>query len=215
LFGIQDEILSDNLDVSALNDIQKELLCMLSWVPRLQGRILQSVLANRHAVSELDFFYATDNLVLGCLVEAAGTTLAISPAIRPMFRRRYGFGPEGLLHDFSNALAAEWNSSLGNDDFRGELFDAFVFMHALEGKSLPPLLRELLLPSTLREVLRETYDRGRDDEDALRRVVAWGRIADGMRMDETVREEVFATVVRAHIRLGEIRGGRVDPEGIR
>ena len=146
---------------------------MLSWVPHLPGRILQSVLAKRHDTTELDFFKAVDNLVLGCLVGPTGNDLGISPAIRQMFRRRYGYGPQNLLQDFSAALFEEWKVSSDNNDFRGELFDAFVFMHALEGKSLPPELRRLLLPSTLQLVMRETYARGRENTEALRRVILW------------------------------------------
>ena len=78
-------------------------------------------------------------------------------------------------------------------------------MHALEGKSLPKEFRNLLLSSTLREVVRDTHARGRDDDDeeALHRVVLWGSVADEMRMDEAVREEILSTVVSAHIRLRE------------
>ncbi|MBF5044504.1 TIR domain-containing protein [Aggregicoccus sp. 17bor-14] len=203
LFSVQDEILSENLDVEALSEVQQEVLCMLSWVPRLSGRILERVVMARHKTSGPDFAESIDNLILGCLVLVAGSGFAISSAIREMFRRRYGYGPSGLIKEFSAALSDEWRQSVENSEFRSELFDAFVFMHALEGKSLPDELQNLLLPSTLQEVIRETYARGRDDAEALRRVVAWGSIAQKMKLDETVREEILSSVVRAHIRLGE------------
>jgi tetratricopeptide (TPR) repeat protein len=203
LYEIQDEVLSDNLDVDALSELQKELLCMLSWVPHLSGNVLQKVLASRHKVTDLDFVNSVDNLILGCLVTPISSNLAMSPAIRAMFRRRYGFGPTNLLKAFSAALSEEWTRSASSGDVSADLFDAFVFMHALEGKSLPPELRQLLLPSTLLEVLRDTYQRGRDDADAWKQVLGWGSIAAHMRMDETVKEEILSTVVRAHIRLEE------------
>ncbi len=178
---------------------------MLSWVPQLDGRIIESVLKSRHRIQESAFADALDNLILGCLVLVAGSNLMISPAIRQVFRRRYGYGETGLLQTFSEALDSAWTEARAAGEFRSDLFDAFVFMRALEGKSLPDELRKLLLPSTLREVVRETYARGRDgdDYDALRRVVAWGAVADDLRIDETVREEILSTVVLSQVRLSE------------
>jgi hypothetical protein len=80
--------------------------------------------------------------------------------------------------------------------------DALAFMAAIEGGTLPPEFRDLLLPSTLQAIVKETYDRGHDDPEALRRVVAWGASALKARMDETAREEILSYVLRAHVRLG-------------
>ena len=74
-------------------------------------------------------------------------------------------------------------------------------MSALEGGTLPPELSPLLLPSTLQELVRETYDSGHDNPAALQRVVTWGQPALTMRMSETTREEILSYVARALIRL--------------
>lgn len=207
LFGIQDEILSENLDVDALTDIQKEILCLLSWVPHLDGKIIQQVLRARHKTSLEDFAAALEDLILGCLIGITESSYFISAAIRQMFRRKYGYGPAGLLKEFSGVLAKAWEETANGKEFNSELFDAFVFMHVLEGKSLPTEFRSLLLPSTLREIIRDAYGRGRDDDDAdaLRRVTSWGRAAESMRMDEGVREEILSTVISAHIRMAEYK----------
>lgn len=204
-FHLQDEIISENLEISSLTKEQLELLCMLSWVPRIEARIIEEVIRSRHNTSRVAFAAALDNLILGCLVVVVGDNLMISPAIRHVFRRRYGYGEKGLLEAFSSALDATWTKAQKGGEFRADLFDAFVFMRALEGKSMPEQFRRLLLPSTLREVVAEAYARGRDqyDSEALRRVVVWGSIAETLNMDETVREEILSTVVRSHIRLGE------------
>lgn len=205
LYSVQDEVLSDNLQVDALTDIQQEVLCMLSWVPQLHGSVLERVIKARHKIVPVHFFREIDSLLLGCLVLVSEENFTISSAIRQMFRRKYGYGPQGLLSEFATCLRQEWNAAVARDEFSSDLFDAFIFMHALEGKSLPRELRDLLLPSTLEAVMRETYARGRDDDDpeALRRVAAWGSALDQMRMDETVREEIEGIVVQAHIRLNE------------
>jgi hypothetical protein len=44
LYSIQDQILSENLDMNALSAAEKDLLCILSWVPRLNGQIAEEVL---------------------------------------------------------------------------------------------------------------------------------------------------------------------------
>jgi tetratricopeptide (TPR) repeat protein len=77
-------------------------------------------------------------------------------------------------------------------------------MHALEGSSLPRELRGLVTPGTLSELVREAYSRGKDDEDqdALKRVVSWGTLAEDMTMSAATKEEILSTVARAQIRLG-------------
>lgn len=204
-FHLQDEIISENLEMTSLTKVQQELLCALSWVPQIDGRILEAVIQSRHKTSRVDFAGALDNLILGCLVLVVEDNLMISPAIRQVFRRRYGYGEKGLLEAFSSALDGAWTEAQERGEFRADLFDAFVFMRALEGKSLPEQFRRLLLPSTLREVVREAYARGRDGDDpeALRRVVTWGSVAENLDMDETVREEILSTVVMARVRLGD------------
>lgn len=205
LFSIQDEVLSENLHLSALTESQKTILCILSWVPQLDGKILEKVLGVEDDMSNVEFISALEDLLLGCLILVTENSFMISAAIREMFRRRYGYGPDGLLKRFSEVLKDEWAHARANNEFISEIFDAFVFMHALEGKSLPDEFKRLLLPSTLHDVIKETYDRGRDDDDqeALRRVAVWGNIARDMKMDDAVREEILSTVVHAHIRLSE------------
>ncbi|MCW0221189.1 MAG: TIR domain-containing protein [Prosthecobacter sp.] len=207
LFSIQEEVLSENLEVALLTQVQQEVLCILSWVPSLSGKITEEVIKARHKISEIEFAEALEDLILGCLVLVVENSFAISPAIRIMFRRKFGHGPAGLIEKFSKVLSEAWKHSLEIGEFSAELFDAFVFMHALEGKSLPVALRNLLLPSTLQEVVKEAYARGRDDEDAdsLKRVTSWGGIAEHIRMDDNVREEILSTVSLAHIRLSEFR----------
>lgn len=203
LFNIQNSILGESIDRNALSDLQRKVLMLLGWVPSLNGALLERILiADGAATSQI--IEALENLILGCLVTATGANYAISPAIRIMFRR-FNVTPPSLLKIFSDELTREWAEARTKGMFRTDLFDAFVFMNALEGKTLPRELLPLLTSGVLFEVVRDTYARGKDeaDKEALERVISWGRVAENMKMSEATREDILSTVVRAQIRLGQ------------
>ncbi|HUO92646.1 MAG TPA: toll/interleukin-1 receptor domain-containing protein, partial [Rhizomicrobium sp.] len=206
LYSIQDEVLSESLDFANLSPIEKDALSILSWVPRLDGQMLKDVIVQRHAISVEEFAESLGNLILSCLVQVSGSSYLISAPIRGLFRRKFGYGSVELRTAFSQALKAAWAESAKDDRLRIDLFDAVIYMIALEGGTLTPEFKGLLLPSTLQEVVRETYDRGHDDDAALKRVVSWGLPAKIMKMDETTREEILSYVVRAQTRLQDKNG---------
>jgi tetratricopeptide (TPR) repeat protein len=203
LFNIQNTILGESIEEDALTDTQRKILCLLSWVPALNGSLLEKVLLS-DGVSAGDVLSALENLVLGCLVIASGPNYSISPPIRFLFRR-FNITPPELLRIFSKELSAEWQAAQRQGNFRTDLFEAFVFMHSLEGRALPRELRPLLTPGMLHDVIRETYARGKDETDTetLERVILWGQIAEDMKMSEATREEILSTIARAKIRLGK------------
>jgi predicted Zn-dependent protease len=98
----------------------------------------------------------------------------------------------------------EWKLA-SDEGFRDDLFSAFVFMHVLEGKSLPDELRKLLTPSNLYEAVRDAYARGRETEDnaTIQQAIEWGKLAFNMVMSDGIREEILSTVARAQIRLDQ------------
>jgi predicted Zn-dependent protease len=118
-----------------------------------------------------------------------------------MFRRKHGYGSVQLRTQFAEHLRGLWNQAAADDELRIELFDAFVYMTALEGGTLPQEFRGLLLPSTLQDLVRDSYDRRFNDEEALGRVVKWGTPALDMQMDENTREEILSYLFRAQVRL--------------
>ncbi|UPJ50271.1 TIR domain-containing protein [Bradyrhizobium sp. 200] len=201
LFNIQNMILGENIEDGSLTEPQRKILCLLSWVPSLNGALLEKVVASEGLTAE-NFVDAIEDLILGCLVVATGSNFSISPAIRLVFRR-FNVTPPELLRSFSQHLSEEWKTAQAKGEFRNDLFEAFVFMHALEGAALPPELRPLLTPGTLVDVLRENYARGKDDPKILAQVIRWGELSEQMKMSEATREEVLSTVARAHIRLGK------------
>jgi len=203
LIDIQEEVLRENIDVGALTDLEREVLSILSWVPQLNADLLRDVLIPKHNINDSTFASTLEGLILGCLVVVTGSNYAISSPVRSLFRRNYGFGSPELLGEFARVLRKAWERSISSDELRIELFDAIVYLTELERKSIPPEFRQLLLPSTLHDVLRETYDQGHDDIDALRRVTAWGANVQYMRMDETTREAILSLVVRSHVRMSE------------
>lgn len=206
LFALQEDVLGESLNFSNLSDLEKDVLSILSWVPQLDGNLLKRVILERHNVEPKQFADTVSGLILACLVEVLGANYLISAPVRTLFRRLHGYGSEELRASFSATLRDAWNKARENDDLRAELLDAIAYMAAIEGGTLPPEFRSLLLPSTLQEVVRDTYDRNHDNPEELQRVVAWGLPAKKMGMDETTREEILSYVVRAQTRLGDASG---------
>lgn len=203
LFNVQNLILGESIDPSALSEVQKKILCLLSWVPKMNGSLLEAILLADGVTSD-EILTAIDGLALGCLIDPSGPEYAISPAIRMLFRR-FNITPPELLQKFSQILAAEWRSAERLGQFRTDLFESFVYMNALEGAALPRELRPLLTPGMLHDVIRDTYARGKDESDTalLELVISWGEMAGPMKMSEATREEILSTVVRAKIRIGK------------
>jgi hypothetical protein len=170
LIDIQEDVLRENINVGGLTKLEGEVLSILSWVPQLNAGLLRNTLIPKHGIDDEEFARILEGLILACLVVVSGSNYAISGPIRMLFRRHYGFGSPELLKEFARILHQAWDKAQSSDEFSLELFDALIYLTALEGKSIPEEFRDLLLPSTLYEILRETYDQGHDDEAALRRV---------------------------------------------
>jgi tetratricopeptide (TPR) repeat protein len=211
LANIQNTILGEAIDPQALSKNEQLILCILGWVPSLGADLLERILTVAAKTNTEDFVRAIERLMLSCLITAAGHTYSISPAIRMLFRR-FHISPPELLKAFAEVLSVEWHTAEENGQFRSDLFDAIVFMNALEGKQLPPELHPLLLPGTLNEVVRETYARGKDEDDneKLKQAITWGEVARNMKMSEATREDILSTVVRAKIRLGQFESAEAD-----
>ena len=206
---IQEDILRESLDVRQLSSIDGEILSVLSWLPQLPANDISDLFTSRHGLSKPEVAVVINNLMLSCVILSHGDNLSISAPVRAYFRRNYGYGSRELRGILFEYLKSEWEITHQRAELRAELFDALVYMSALEGGTLPPEFRSLLLPSTLQEVVRETYDSGHENRQALQRVVDWGRPAQQMPMDETTREEILSYVARALIRLGN-KDGEVD-----
>lgn len=211
LYVAQDEVLSESLSFERLSAVERDVLSILSWVPQLSSTIVRDVICTLHQLSREEFSEIISSLALSCLVVISGPNYAISSPIRSIFRRVHGFGSKELQEHLSRALEAEWNRSAEIDEFPTEVFDALIYMLALEGASVPREFQRLLLPATLHGVVKDTYDGGHDDDDAMRRVIALGLPAKDMRMqriDETTREEILSFVVRAQTRLQDHAGAK-------
>ena len=204
LYNVQKTILGEAIEPDVLSDADRAILDTLCWVPSLGGDLVQEIVCQVAGLDDVSFIEATQQLVLGCLVVAQGYTLAISPAIRHLYRRGNVTPPE-TLKVIAETLSKHWREAEANGRFREDLFEAFVFMHAFKGDKLPEELRGLLSPGTLESVVSETYARGKneDDPELLERAVSWGSIAETMDMSDAVREEILAMVARAQIRLAQ------------
>jgi len=203
LYKLQEDTLGDNLAYDALGDFERDILSILSWVPQLNGNMLKEIVQKHTNTPNQNFATTLDDLMRGCLVLNSGENYAISEPMRGLFRRKHGYGSEELRKCFAAELRSHWDRAVQNRQLRTELFDAMVYMAALEGGTLSAEFKGLLLASTLQEVVRETYNRGHEDESAFHQAVAWGAVAKTMRMDETTREEIVSYYVRAQIRVGD------------
>ena len=206
LFRIQDQVLKESLSFEKLDEVEKDILSVLSWVPMINGVLLRDIILDVHDIGAEKFAEIVGSLALSCLLTVSGANYTISSPIRSMFRRLHGYGSTTLQKSTTKALQTEWQRRTAADEFPTELFDAFVYMISLEGGSLPPEMRSLLLASTLQEVVKDSYDNGHEDDAIMRRVVTWGFPAKSMKMDETVREEILSYVVRAQTRLQDHAG---------
>jgi hypothetical protein len=200
-FQLQEDVLGECLNFTDLTGVQKDVLSVLSWVAQLSGETLLNVICARHNLEKSKFGEEVNNLLLSCLVDVVGSNYAIAGPVRTLFRRLHGYGSKALMREFSNALKGEWTNAKKDGKLKNELLDALTYMAALEGGSFPNEFKGLLLPSTLQEVVRETYDRSHDDPSMLKQVITWGGIAQSLPMDETTREEILSYVVRALSRL--------------
>ncbi len=208
VFDIQDKALSVTLGFETLTDLQKETLSLLSWVQRLDGAMLREVICGRHGISEKHFAEILGDLIVSCLVQVSGSDYQISPPIRSVFRRKFGYGSPELRKAFAGRLRTEWDKSQAAGLFSFDLFDTFVHMTALEGGTLPPEFGKLLSPATLQEVVKEGYDNRHIDEAGVDRAISWGLPAKVIPMDETVREEILSYVLRSQIRKNDVSGAK-------
>lgn len=202
MYDIQEEILGASVDLNVLSINEQKILSLLSWVPRLGSDLLSEVMIGKEGVSGKDFSDCLSNLERGCLIQSVGSSYIIASPIRLLFRRKYGYGSENLRASFSAVLAAAGKRAKDGDQVKLDLIDALVFMASIEGGTLDPAFRGLLLPSTFQSVIQATYDSRGQNEGALERVVAWGASARTMKMDEATREEILSYVIRAQCRLG-------------
>lgn len=209
VFDIQEEILSESLGFDTLKPIERDVLSILSWVPQLSSEMTSEIVRLHHNISKEEFSDTIDYLMAGCLMQISGPNYLIARPIRGMFRRKHGYGSVELRSAFAAHLKVAWSTAVENDELRGELFDAFIYMTALEGGTLPKEFDGLLLPSTLQDLVRDAYDRRHNDEDALQRVINWGKPAVDMKMDENTREEILSYVLRAQVRLGQVEPAKI------
>jgi hypothetical protein len=132
LLKMQEEVLGDNLNSAHLIPLEKDILSILSWVPQLEGSVLGEVFEG-----SVGFIDILSTLILACLVEVSGSNYLISSPIRMLFRRKHGYGSTELRARFSAVLRKAWERSKSSDEFNIELFDALVYMLALEGGATP------------------------------------------------------------------------------
>ncbi|EEX08371.1 hypothetical protein SL1157_0382 [Ruegeria lacuscaerulensis ITI-1157] len=206
LYDVQNTILSESIAEDYLEQRDIEILSLLSWVPALPNDLLWRTI-KKLGRSQEEFSESFENMVHACLIVPLGSRVSISPAIRMPFRRLHPSTDE-LVTAFSKVLRDEWQRGVDADEFRADLFEAFVFMHSLEGSALPKELERLVTPGMLHDVVRQNYNLGKDkyDTNTLKKAIEWGKMASGMKMNDATREEIMSIVARAQIRVHDYSG---------
>src|SRR5207302_1349724 len=116
--------LADSLTYDTLNEFEKDILSILSWVPQLNGNMLKDIVQMKGEGSNQNFADTLDRLMRGCLVLNSGENYAISEPMRGLFRRRHGYGSQELRTRFAAELRSRWDQAVQNRQLRTELFDA-------------------------------------------------------------------------------------------
>jgi len=201
LFSVQQSIIGDLVRPEALDGVGKKILDVLGWLPTLGSDLLEEIVVDELAVDQSCFNSTVEHLVLSCLIYANGPRLAIANSVRHIYRR-YNIADDQTIEAMAKVFKRAW-AKAQSQGFRDDLFSAFVFMHMLDGSSLPDELKALLTPSNLYDVIREVYARGKQTEDdaVIQQSIQWGSLAFDMKMGEGLREEILSTVARAQIRL--------------
>lgn len=203
LYDIQDEILGSSIDLGAISVDEQKILSVLSWVPQLSSELLSEVIIGKEGVGPSAFSDCLSNLERGCMIQSVGSNYSIAAPIRLLFRRKYGYGSEQLRASFASVLKEAGDKAIEGEQVKTDLIDALLFMASIEGGTLDPAFRHLLLPSSLQSVIQAAYDSRWRDDTALERVIAWGSVAKTMKMDEGTREEILSYVIRAQCRLNK------------
>lgn len=202
IYDVQEHILSANLNYDQLTEIQQNILCVLSWVPRLDSEVLRKVSAPE--VGDEYYMSSLDDLVLCSLIEINANYFAISNPVRSIYRRKHGYGDKALIE----RLASEIKKKIELQESRGHLdfdnLDALLFIYSLEGKSLPAELSNLMVPSTMLSIAREVYAKAKheSDENLYELGANFAASAENLRMDEQAKESILAVAVRCNIKLG-------------
>lgn len=206
LFNVQQSIIGEAVRRDNLQPAEILILDVLGWLPSLGSDLLEDIVVRELGTEPETFIRAVETLVLGCLIYATGYRFSIASSVRQLYRRENLTGSETLAA-MSRAFKRAWQAATVTG-FREDLLSAFLFMHALEGRSLPQELRTLLTPSDLHDAVRDVYARGKEAEDsnAIRLAIEWGSFAHEMIMTEVVREEILSTVARAQIRIKDWPG---------
>jgi tetratricopeptide (TPR) repeat protein len=207
LFDFQDGLLKNNLSDTHLSPLQKAILVLLSWVPRLPSFVVRDIVMDGQA-SDSEFANAVRGLLLGCLIEYANEDISIASPIRYYVRRKFGQGTTQLLAGLATRLKAALDAIEEEGDVSSSLIDAAIFAIALAGSALPEELRSLISPSTLQRLVTDAYRAGQEDETMYRKAITWGLLGEQMRISEELRNDLLSTVCQSQTRLNEFVSAR-------
>lgn len=205
VFKLQDNLLAECVSYNSRNEIELSILCILSWVPRLDGQYLLQTIEEYHKITEEDAIEVIHNLVNLSLIDFEGRYFHIARPVRLFFRRKHGFGDERLLETLAHVLQSIIYHGDGGEKANIDAIDTLIFVFVLEGKAVPPAFKKLVVPGTILSVMRDIYQHGNrtQDSDQWERVISINSIFEGINLEREARETCLGLVVRSHVRLGQ------------
>jgi tetratricopeptide (TPR) repeat protein len=205
--NIQQTLLGELVEEDVLSEHEKAILDVLCWVPGLGGDLLFETVGVSEGLTEDQATDAVQALLLKCLITVSGFVFSVSPAIRHLYRRRY-VTPAGTTDALAQTLSSAWTKVERDGAFREDLFEASIYVQTMRGTPVPEGLKNLITPGFLEGLVKETFARAKNTENAddLRRVISLGQMAFDMKMTDAVREEIYGTTARAQIRASDFTG---------
>ena len=193
----QKTLFSGFLSYNNLNEDQRDMLSVLSWIPHADANLLDeiflSIPINNYKVELLE-------LHLSSLVEYNSGRYAISGPVRHIFRQLYGDGSKETALKVASALAGKISDQ---ELLSREIIDLTTYLLLLFSGDLPAKVRAVLSPSTLLRSARTLYQRSREraTPPEYERVINLCEAALNLTAESTLQRDLSAVKARSLLRL--------------
>ncbi len=203
LAAFQDQILSEIFDSRILSEIQRKILSLLSWFPKLSAQLIAQVFADE-AVARLA--NELDELVEFSLVDQAETGSYKAPAVvASSYRRRRS----GTDQDVFNRMSELLINAFGAGDLDFELIDALLVALVETGQEISERLLRTLTPARIEPVIEREYDAGMGATGSeasahFERCFKLANLAKEMRTSDDSLENILFYGADSSVRLGTL-----------
>lgn len=207
--AFQDRILIALYESQILTEIQKSILRLLSWLPRLSASIISQVFSSEEKDNLTEALWELVEFSL--LTQADFNKYSCPAVVSSTYRRRN----EGGYDDILNRVAEVLKSQFEDDKLDYELIDSLLVAIVSSGMEISPALRKLLTPARLLPAIEnEYYDAlsavGPGQKSHFERCKSLAELAMSMNaLDEDLENILFYGGDSA-VRLGQFPKNMID-----